>query len=29
SINMKIKFIACKNKEGELTIPEQILIHFF
>ncbi len=29
SINMKIKFIACKNKEEELTIPEQILIHFF
>jgi len=29
SINMKIKFIACKNKEEKLTIPEQILIHFF
>ena len=29
SINMKIKFIACKNKEDELTIPEQISIHFF
>jgi len=29
SINMKIKFIACKNKEEELTIPEQILIYFF
>ncbi len=29
SINMKIKFIACKNKEEELTIPEQLLIYFF
>ncbi|MFX1500479.1 MAG: DNA primase DnaG [Promethearchaeota archaeon] len=29
SINMKIKFIACKNKEEELTIPEQTLIYFF
>ena len=29
SINMKIKFIACKNKEEELTIPAQMLIHFF
>ncbi|MFX1365091.1 MAG: DNA primase DnaG [Promethearchaeota archaeon] len=29
SLSMKIKFIACKNKEEELTIPEQILIHFF
>ena len=24
SINMKIKFIASKNKEEELVIPEQI-----
>ena len=29
SVNMKIKFIACKNKEEELTIPEPMLIHFF
>jgi len=29
SLNMKIKFIGCKNKEGELNIPEQILVHFF
>ncbi|NVM38492.1 MAG: toprim domain-containing protein, partial [Candidatus Lokiarchaeota archaeon] len=29
SLNMKIKFIACKNREEELTIPEQLLIHFF
>jgi len=29
AINMKIKFIACKNKEEKLVIPDQILIHFF
>ncbi len=29
SVNMKIKFIACKNKEEELVIPEHILVHFF
>ncbi len=29
SLNMKIKFIGCKNKEGELNIPEHILVHFF
>ncbi|TKJ20290.1 MAG: hypothetical protein CEE43_13175 [Promethearchaeota archaeon Loki_b32] len=29
SLNMKIKFIGCKNKEGELNIPENILVHFF
>ncbi|MFX1554808.1 MAG: DNA primase DnaG [Promethearchaeota archaeon] len=29
AINMKIKFIACKNKEEELFIPEHILVHFF
>ncbi len=28
SINMKIKFIACKNKEEELTIPEQIMVFY-
>ncbi len=27
--NMKIKFIACKNKEEELFIPEHILVHLF
>jgi DNA primase len=29
SINMKIKFIACKNKEEELSIPENIVIYYF
>jgi DNA primase len=29
SINMKIKFIAGKNKEENLTIPEHILVYFF
>ncbi|MCK4479690.1 MAG: DNA primase [Candidatus Lokiarchaeota archaeon] len=29
SLNMKIKFIGCKNKEGVLNIPEHILVHFF
>jgi len=29
SLKMKIKFIGCKNKEGELNIPEHILVHFF
>lgn len=29
SINMKIKFIASKNKEDELVIPENILVWFF
>jgi len=28
-MNLKIKFIACKNKEEELTIPSQIVIYFF
>jgi len=28
-MNMKIKFIACKNKEEELTIPEQIVVYYF
>jgi len=26
---MKIKFIACKNKEAELRIPDQIVLFFF
>ncbi|MFW9867763.1 MAG: DNA primase DnaG [Candidatus Thorarchaeota archaeon] len=29
SINMKIKFIACKNKEDELTVPDHIKIYYF
>ena len=29
SINMKIQFIACKNKEEKLKIPEHISIYFF
>ena len=29
SINMKIQLIACKNKEENLKIPDQILIYFF
>ncbi|MFX0029882.1 MAG: toprim domain-containing protein, partial [Candidatus Hermodarchaeota archaeon] len=29
SINMKIKFITCKNKEEELTIPEHIVVYYF
>ena len=29
SLNMKIKFIASKNKEEELIIPENIIVWFF
>ena len=29
SINMKIKFIACRNKEEELAIPGQISVFFY
>jgi DNA primase len=29
SINMKIKFIACKNKEDELSIPEHLVVFYF
>ena len=29
SINMKIQFISCKNKEEKLRIPEQISVYFF
>ncbi len=29
AINMKVKFIACKNKVEELKIPNHINIHFF
>jgi len=28
SISIKIKFIACKNKEEELTVPEQIVVFY-
>ncbi|MHA1343246.1 MAG: DNA primase DnaG, partial [Promethearchaeota archaeon] len=29
SINMDIKFIACRNKQENLNIPEQIAVYFF
>lgn len=29
ALKMKIKFIACKNKEEELNIPDQIIIYYF
>jgi len=29
ALKMKIKFIACKNKEDELNIPEQVAIYYF
>ncbi len=29
SINMKIQFISCKNKEENLKIPDQITVYFF
>ena len=29
SINMKIKFIACKNKEEELVVPDSIIVFHF
>lgn len=29
SINMKIKFIACKNKEEEVLIPEHLVVFYF
>ncbi len=29
SMNLKIKFIACKNKEDELTVPENIVVYLF
>jgi len=28
-LKLKIKFIACKNKEEDLKIPEQIIVFFF
>ncbi|HUW88887.1 MAG TPA: DNA primase DnaG [Candidatus Nanopelagicaceae bacterium] len=28
-ISMKIKFIACKNKEEELRVPDHIVVYFF
>jgi len=29
SLSMKIKFIACKNKEEDLLIPDQVIIYYF
>ena len=29
TLNMKIKFIACKNKEEELSIPENLVVYYF
>ena len=28
-LKMKIKFIACKNKENEVVIPESITVFYF
>jgi hypothetical protein len=28
-LKLKLKFIACKNKEEDLRIPEQIIVFFF
>ena len=28
-LKMKIKFIACKNKEEELRVPDQVVVYFF
>lgn len=28
-LSMKIKFIACKNKEEELRIPDQVVVYYF
>jgi len=28
-VSMKIKFIACKNKEEKLRVPDQIVVYFF
>jgi hypothetical protein len=27
--SMKVKFIACKNKEEELVVPDQIHVYYF
>jgi hypothetical protein len=29
TVSMKIKFIACKNKEEKLRVPDQIVVYFF
>jgi len=29
SVNLKIKFIACKNKEDELIVPDNIIVYLF
>ncbi len=28
-VKMKVKFIACKNKEEELRVPDQVAVYFF
>jgi hypothetical protein len=28
-VKMKVKFIACKNKEEKLRVPDQIVVYFF
>ncbi len=28
-VNMKIKFIACKNKEDKIIVPEPIVVYFY
>jgi len=28
-LKMKIKFIACKNKEEDLRVPDQVVVYFF
>jgi len=28
-VKMKVKFIACKNKEEELRVPDQVVVYFF
>ncbi len=28
-VSMKIKFIACKNKEEKLRVPDQVVVYFF
>ena len=29
SIKMKIKFIACKNKEDKMRVPENLIVYFY
>ena len=28
-VKMKVKFIACKNKEEKLRVPDQIAVYYF